>query len=94
MRRTTRALVAALALTGALAAPATAAPVYTDAQLASMDPLQQAKILDPLRAVANAAGELSIGRPPTGVTTTRAPDCWASSVSIGPTEDQSVWVAA
>ena len=61
MRRTTRALVAALALAGTLAAPAAAAPAYTDAQLASMDPLQQAKILDPLRAVANAVGEVGRG---------------------------------
>ena len=40
------------------------------------------------------AGELSIGRPPTGVTTTRTPSSCEIPARTGPTVDQVVWVAA
>jgi hypothetical protein len=69
MARPTRLFVAAslagLALATSSATPvetqAAAAKVYTDAQLAAMDPVRQAQILDPLRAIASAVGEVGRG---------------------------------
>lgn len=69
MARPTRLLVAAglvgLTLTAGsitpVAAQAAAGGVYTDEQLATMDPVEQARILDPLRAIANAVGDVGRG---------------------------------